>query len=66
MHAYESIPDFSTQNGLSQALGQEQKAWCLLVEMAGSPSVLCLGREGLAQHCGVPGSFALPSRALAG
>lgn len=66
MHAYESMPDFSTQNGLSQALGKEQKACCLLVEMAGSPSVLCSGREGLAQHCGVPGSFALPSSVLVG
>lgn len=66
MHAYDSIPDFSTQHGLSRALGKEQTAWCLLVEMAGSPSMLCSGREGLAQHRGVPRSFALPSRGLAG
>lgn len=61
MRVYESIPDFSTQHGLFRALGQEQTAWCLLVEMAGSPSMLCLGTEGLAQHRGVPGSLALPS-----
>lgn len=38
----------------------------MLTEMAGSPLVPGVGREGLAQHRGVPGSFALPSQGLAG
>lgn len=61
-----SIPDCSAQKGLTCVLGKEHKGWCLLLEVVWSPSVLCVGREGLPQHHRGPGSFALPFQMLAG